>query len=65
MQNMLQFLSGEAKPQITLQQRILFKCHCTEERAARALSLANKQEAVVPDGKTELRCEYCGKIYFL
>lgn len=65
LEDMLQLISGEPAPKTTFQQRVTFRCRCSEERAARALALANRQEGFTPQGASELRCEYCGKIYVI
>ncbi|RZA05158.1 MAG: Hsp33 family molecular chaperone HslO [Proteobacteria bacterium] len=65
--DMVRLLSSEADPKIVMNQRVIFSCNCSEDRAARALALLETQEQkegvqlVTP--VTEIRCEFCGRIY--
>ena len=65
--DMLRLLSGEPEPDVVMTQRVKFSCNCSVDRALRALSLLEAQEASEggkkDQGPTEIRCEYCGKTY--
>lgn len=65
--DMLRLISGEENPNVVMNQRVLFSCNCSEERAARALTLLHhqeKKEGTEPSrAETEIRCEYCGRVY--
>lgn len=65
--DMLRLISGEENPKVVMNQRVVFSCSCTEERAARALALLKAQEAKegtqLQGLNTEVRCEYCGRAY--
>lgn len=61
----LQLISGEASPKVILDQRVLFSCHCSEERAERALALADSHDPGSKQESHTIKCEYCGKIYQL
>ncbi len=65
--DMLRLITGEENPNVVMNQRVLFSCNCTEERAARALTLLETQEKIEgsfhQEEQTEIRCEYCGKTY--
>jgi molecular chaperone Hsp33 len=65
--DMLRLISGEENPKVVMNQRAVFQCNCTEERAMRALSLLETQEkkegSFVSQKETEIRCEYCGRLY--
>jgi molecular chaperone Hsp33 len=67
--DMLRLITGEAEPEVVMNQRVVFSCNCSEERAARALALLETQEkkegSFHPQPETEIRCEYCGKTYTL
>lgn len=60
-------ISGEANPKVSMDQRVIFSCHCSEERASRAVALAKSQDSEMANDSTEkpheVRCEYCGKVY--
>lgn len=62
----LKILSGESNPRIVMSQRVKFSCSCNQDRAERALALANSQ---APEDATEggeevrVRCEFCGQVY--
>ncbi|MCO5142174.1 MAG: Hsp33 family molecular chaperone HslO [Oligoflexia bacterium] len=64
---MLRFLCAEEHPKIVMDQRITFRCNCDEQRAKRALALLEHQEDLEGQNNhqnvTEIRCEFCGKIY--
>jgi molecular chaperone Hsp33 len=63
---MLQLISGEPNPKISLVQRVVFSCHCSEERAERALALAKSHDPDSPaqsEQVHEVKCEYCGRVY--
>jgi len=65
--DMLRLITGEETPEVVMNQRVVFRCNCNEERAARALALLEAQEEkdgdFVPTPETEIRCEYCGRTY--
>jgi molecular chaperone Hsp33 len=65
--DMLRLITGEEEPNVVMNQRVLFSCNCSEERAARALALLETQEkkegSFHPEPETEIRCEYCGRTY--
>lgn len=65
--DMLRLLLSEEAPQVVMNQRVLFSCNCSEERAARALALLETQEekegSFLAEEETEIRCEFCGKTY--
>lgn len=65
--DMLRLITGEEKPNVIMNQRAIFSCSCSEDRAARALALLETQEekegAFQPAPETEIRCEYCGRTY--
>ena len=65
--DMLRIISGEPEPNIVMSQRVKFSCKCSEERAARALTLLNSHEekeiAKTALQQAEIRCEYCGKVF--
>jgi molecular chaperone Hsp33 len=66
--DMLRLITGEENPQVVMNQRVVFSCNCTEERATRALALVEAQEEIEGEAKqaeeeTEIRCEYCGRVY--
>lgn len=67
--DMLRLITGEEDPNVVMNQRVLFSCNCTEERAARALTLLENQEkregSFHQEEQTEIRCEYCGKTYVI
>lgn len=67
--DMMRLLLGEDKPEISLNQRVKFHCNCSVERASRALTLLETQEKkegiFKQEEETEIRCEYCGKVYTL
>jgi len=67
--DMAMLITGEEKPKISMSQRVDFFCNCSEDRALRALALLEKQEknegTIPQDQETEIRCEYCGKMYHL
>jgi redox-regulated HSP33 family molecular chaperone len=67
--DMLRLITGEEEPKVVMNQRVLFSCNCTEDRAARALTLLETQEkkegSFHPEEQTEIRCEYCGKMYVI
>jgi molecular chaperone Hsp33 len=67
--DMLRLITGEEEPEVVMNQRVLFSCNCSEERAARALAMLETQEkkegSFHPQPETEIRCEYCGKTYTL
>lgn len=65
--DMLRLLTSEVEPKLVMNQRVIFSCNCTVERAARALALVEQHESA--DGtlkeiaEENIRCEYCGKTY--
>jgi molecular chaperone Hsp33 len=65
--DILCLLAGESSPQIVMKQRVAFSCHCSAERAERALALLEVQEEKegdpAPKQPTDIRCEFCGKNY--
>ncbi len=65
--DMLRLITGEVEPNLVMNQRVLFSCNCSEERATRALALLEAQEEKEgdfhPTLETEIRCEYCGRTY--
>jgi molecular chaperone Hsp33 len=67
--DMLRLISGEENPKVVMNQRVIFQCNCTEERASRALALLETQEKkegyFVTNKETEIRCEYCGRLYLI
>lgn len=67
--DMLTLITGEEKPNVIMNQRVIFSCNCTEERAAKALALLAEQEkkegALVSQKEAEIRCEYCGQVYLI
>lgn len=60
--DMLRLISLEESPNIVLQQRVRFSCHCNAERATRALTMLDAHEGTGTDA-AEVKCEYCGKTY--
>jgi redox-regulated HSP33 family molecular chaperone len=52
-----------------MNQRVIFSCNCSTERAERALTLLETQEkkegSFQGAAQTEIRCEYCGKTYMI
>lgn len=62
---MARFLTAEAAPEELMRQRVRFHCNCSKERAARALTLLDKNDSTpAEEAETfEITCEYCGKIY--
>jgi molecular chaperone Hsp33 len=68
MDDMLEIITGEPTPKVIMSQRVVFSCHCTTERAARALALAAKDDENFSEKDhtpETIRCEYCGKEYLL
>jgi molecular chaperone Hsp33 len=67
--DMARMLLSDNNPNIVMSQRVEFACTCSEERAARALALAEDQEereGFHHAGKqTEITCEFCGQHYIL
>lgn len=65
--DMLRLILGEESPKVVMTQRVAFKCNCDVNRAARALALLEVQEekegTFQGAAETEIRCEYCGKVY--
>lgn len=65
--DMLRLITGEEEPNVVMNQRVMFSCNCSEERAMRALALLENQEkkegSFHPEPETEIRCEYCGRTY--
>lgn len=65
--DMLRLITGEERPGVVMNQRVKFRCNCSEERAARALALLEVQEESEGTFRkldaTEIRCEYCGRLY--
>lgn len=65
--DMLRLILGETEPKIVMTQRVAFRCNCDVHRAARALALLEVQEeregTFQEAPETEIRCEYCGKVY--
>jgi molecular chaperone Hsp33 len=65
--DMLRLITGEEEPKVVMNQRVLFSCNCSEERALRALTLLETQEkkegSFHTQAETEIRCEYCGRTY--
>jgi molecular chaperone Hsp33 len=62
----LQLISGEPAPKITLDQRVEFSCKCSEDRAERAVTLLKSHDTadgVQPQAMHEVKCEYCGRVY--
>ena len=56
--DMLSFVTAEFNPRIIFDQSVTFFCTCSEERAERALAIADETSG-------EVRCEFCGKVYLL
>lgn len=67
--DMLRLITGEPEPKVVMSQRVVFACNCSEERAARALALLENQEekegTFKPQAETEIRCEFCGRLYHI
>lgn len=67
--DMLRLISGEPEPKVVMNQRVTFSCNCSEERATRALALLETQEAKEgtfhEEPETEIRCEFCGRVYHI
>lgn len=67
--DMLRLISGEPEPKVVMNQRVVFSCNCSEERATRALALLETQEAkegtIHEEPETEIRCEFCGRVYHI
>jgi molecular chaperone Hsp33 len=65
--DMLRLITGEPEPKVVMNQRVVFACNCSEERASRALALLENQEKIEgsfhEEAETEIRCEYCGRTY--
>lgn len=65
--DMLRLITGEEEPNVVMNQRVLFACNCSEERAMKALALLENQEkkegSFHSQAETEIRCEYCGRTY--
>jgi molecular chaperone Hsp33 len=65
--DMVRLLTSEAEPKLVMNQRVVFACNCSEERAARALALLETQEEKEgvhhQEPETEIRCEFCGRTY--
>lgn len=66
---MVRLLTSEPEPKLVMNQRVIFSCNCSEERAARALALLETQEekeGLHHDGaETDIRCEFCGRTYHM
>jgi molecular chaperone Hsp33 len=61
-----QFLLARANPDIRVDSSISFSCTCSEDRAGRALALANKFDSSEIPGSPEkaiIKCEFCGSVY--
>lgn len=65
--SILQILSDEEKPKETMYQSLRFHCNCTEERAARALALAEAQSPTEDfmNKEEDVTCEFCGQTYHI
>ena len=53
---------------ITTSQEVSFKCRCSRERSVSALKILGRnelQEMLKEDGKAELTCQFCKKIYLV
>lgn len=67
--DMARILTGEEHPKVIMNQWVKFSCSCSADRAIRALSLLENQEkkegTAPPKKETDIRCEFCGKVYHL
>ena len=64
----LQFLTAKSEPDIRVESKVSFACTCSEDRASRALALANKLDPLPDDplskvDKAVIKCEFCGLVY--
>lgn len=67
------YISAELNPRITWEQSLEFSCTCNEERAGRALALANDKQKEFSNETNAgtnseadaevIRCEFCGRVY--
>ena len=64
--DMLSFVTAEFKPEVIASDTPVFSCSCSEERAEKALLLAQNVDPL-PEltGPEDVECEYCGKVYHL